>query len=511
MDIANVLRNLSDHSACVVTVRYYCFTLGCCFLSFSVFASSECLSATEQSAPAGSNIPITKGFDDAEAEDRNELVWFIETEVIERENYESASNNNYRETTIEFGAQWFGALNRSTDGFVDLSVLHEEVRLPSGDIISDEFVELNNVWIETRLDGLNSALRFGLQEFEEERGWWWNDDLVGVRWHGTTDSDWDYSVALLAETGDYNSRTEPADPEQDDLYYLLLQGQGQVSANTAIALYGLHSVDRSGAPGVGTLVASEAEDEIDATLTHLGIGIDHTFDNVRIGQLTLRGDIAFLNGTERRLEFADDETDDDSADEEGDAGSEGDENALDSNEDESLITGEVRSDINAWGIDIGAEWRLPFNPYPMLEFGLAIGSGSRTPQRNTTFRQTNLHDNSRDRGIYGNVLVPELSNLSVLSLAVTVPAGELGNFSLYHHRFEKVRTGGEMAENELDLEIVDTDSSDIGNETGLYFQFEPFDDAEVTIALSQFRLGRLFGSGSIDSVDRVALEFTFEF
>lgn len=157
--------------------------------------------------------------------------------------------------------------------------------------------------------GVDSALRFGLQNFVDGRGWWWDEERVGVRWLGHNSKGWVHSIAALAATDKFNTREEPVAPDQQDLYYLLAHGQRQFSANGKLALYGLHTSDQSGMTAIGSLIRPGLEDDVDASFYHAGMGLMYEVDVGRLGILNLRGDLAILSGLERRLVYSDDEPD----------------------------------------------------------------------------------------------------------------------------------------------------------------------------------------------------------
>jgi len=506
-------------------------------LSLPLVAMPLCIGFAALTTP----IVVAADDDDEEADDESDseiiadtdepqsggIVWILETEttrlVVPADSSSEPidapnSDNRLTETSVELGAQWYGSIGNSTTAYIDVSLFYENNREHSQTTQHETFAELNEFWLETPLPGLDSALRSGLQEFEDDRGWWWNKERVGVQWHGETSSGWSYSVAALRGTNDFTTLNQPGDPEIDDIYHLLFQGDTDIGDKSQLSLYGLHSMDRSGTPDIGSLIPEGREDEADASLTHAGLGLLHEVEFENFGLVTLRGDIALLHGNERRILFEQDEEDDaedDSEDEENET-SPDDEEDLDvpgDNDPEVLeISGSTKTDINAWAIDIGISWQLPFTFEPVIEAGLATGSGTSSTNTggSTTFRQTGLHDNGQDRGTYGNVLVPELSNLQVLSFAASLPIAEANEISIYHHRFRKMESSGELPGNELDLE-TDSISADIGRETGLYLQLEVFDDIELNFAISQFRYGQAFGVQEADKIDRFSFEVTYEY
>ncbi len=119
--------------------------------------------------------------------------------------------------------------------------------------------------------------------------------------------------------------------------------------------------------------------------------------------------------------------------------------------------------LGGWAIDVGATGQLDqHRARPSLSLGYAFASGDSVAGdgRDTTFRQTDLEDNSARLGglrrltYYGELFDPELSNLQVLTVAVGARPGRRVGIDLVVHRYVQSVLRGSFPSSALDPEIV---------------------------------------------------------
>jgi alginate production protein len=102
--------------------------------------------------------------------------------------------------------------------------------------------------------------------------------------------------------------------------------------------------------------------------------------------------------------------------------------------------------LGGWALDGGISRRLPVPFRPVLTVGYARASGDRSSEDRAdhTFRQTGLEDNegrfdgAKVFAYYGSVLQPELSNLEILTAAVSLNARRRSSLDLVYHRYRQV-------------------------------------------------------------------------
>lgn len=119
--------------------------------------------------------------------------------------------------------------------------------------------------------------------------------------------------------------------------------------------------------------------------------------------------------------------------------------------------------LAGWAVDVGATGQLDqHRGRPSLSLGYAFASGDSVAGdgRDTTFRQTDLEDNSARLGglrrltYYGELLDPELSNLQVLTAAVGARPGRRVGIDFVVHRYVQSVLRGSFPSSALDPEIV---------------------------------------------------------
>lgn len=102
--------------------------------------------------------------------------------------------------------------------------------------------------------------------------------------------------------------------------------------------------------------------------------------------------------------------------------------------------------LAGWAVDGGISQRLTLPLRPVLTVGYARASGDRNSEdrADQTFRQTGLEDNegrfdgAKVFAYYGSVLQPELSNLEILTAAVSLKARRRASLDLVYHRYAQV-------------------------------------------------------------------------
>jgi alginate production protein len=191
-------------------------------------------------------------------------------------------------------------------------------------------------------------------------------------------------------------------------------------------------------------------------------------------------------------------------------------------------------DVTAVAGDLGLRWRLPTAAPFQVGAAYAFGSGDRDDNdRSERFEQTGLHSNrSRFTGTrsplyrYGDALQPDLSNLHIASLYLSIPQ-ERWDASLIYHRYARHRGREAIAADGIDVQ-PETDDRDIGNGVDLavaYYFGNPIgrgasrigvpqenDDTRSNLRLraSTFNPGDAFAAAA-DSQHRVTLELTLWF
>ncbi|MGH9896443.1 MAG: alginate export family protein, partial [bacterium] len=320
--------------------------------------------------------------------------------------------------------------------------------------------------------GKGVNLDLGRLHFEDERRWWWDDELDACRVAYETET-FDIALALARELGPSRSDRNTVDPQHDHVLRLIGQASWDFRPNHAIEFFLLHQDDHSPAEPLGQVVPLERQDESDARLTWLGARLLGVFDLRSQGILGYWLDTALVRGEEQFFEFE---------------------------EERSVVESITHQDVSGWGLDAGFNWILPMLWEPRLFAGYAFGSGDPTPEAGSdrSFRQTGLQANEAGFGgvqrftHYGILLAPELSNLGILTLGGGVSLLRSSSLDLVYHHYRLVEPAASLRDTRLELTLTGEDR-DVGNEIDIVLALEEWDLLELEFSAAAFRSGRAFG------------------
>ncbi|MGH7151388.1 MAG: alginate export family protein, partial [Planctomycetota bacterium] len=135
--------------------------------------------------------------------------------------------------------------------------------------------------------------------------------------------------------------------------------------------------------------------------------------------------------------------------------------------------------IRGYGFDVGATWELPLPLEPWLTAAYALGSGGDDDPTdgNSDFRQTGFQDNTDRWGgvttfnYYGELLDPELSNLSVATVGLGFRPGRRTSLDFVLHRYTQPRPAPFLRDVESDGDLlpgvqVEADPDGVHHELG---------------------------------------------
>jgi alginate production protein len=146
---------------------------------------------------------------------------------------------------------------------------------------------------------------------------------------------------------------------------------------------------------------------------------------------------------------------------------------------------ESRQKLSGYAYDAGATYRFTNVPLrPNVTLGIAFGSGDSNPTDTTnhTFRQTGLQSNeSRYAGVskfktYGEVLDPELSNLSIYTAGFGFQPGQSITADVVYHSYRLHKFGGaDMRNSPITAQLNEAEgaqpSKDVGKELDIVLGF----------------------------------------
>ncbi|NUN49740.1 MAG: alginate export family protein [Candidatus Brocadiae bacterium] len=368
----------------------------------------------------------------------------------------------------------FYSFGRPLSIFVQARLVMEEDLLDSStpDPKSDYFARRGEMWVASeKVAGLPLTLEGGRLNFEDDRRWWWDEDLDAAR--ATVDiGDFELSLAVAEEL--FTTRTDRGyvDPDYENVLRILFEGSWDFHEDHAVQLFGLYHDDHSGRHHVDDVVLLEREDPSDADLVWIGVRATGAFDFGTYGGLAYWFDLAGVSGRDRVHA------------------------SEPISHEEAVIEEIVKQKVIGWGFDVGVTYALPVFLEPRLTLGYARGSGDARPRDRVDrgFRQTGIHANESAFGgvqsfkSYGRLLEPELSNLGILTAGIGCSLFDNSSLDLVFHDYRLARTAGGLGDGRLELE-TDGRHREVGQAFDLTLSIEEWTRVEFEVALSVFRAG----------------------
>lgn len=369
--------------------------------------------------------------------------------------------------------------------FGQLQFVMEEDLLPhSEDEVSSQWLQREEMWIASEdIAGSGVSVEVGRLDFEDDRRWWWDEELDAVRVIYERESA-EIAIAFAREVWPHRSDISFVEPEHDRISRWIGEFSWDFRSDHSLEIFAIHQDDRSRTRSVGSVIDTAREDEPDSSLTWIGARVMGAVDLGAPGVLGYWVDSATVNGREHWTEY--DEVSDD----------------------QSVVSSVTRRDVEGWAFDVGASWLPPLAWEPRLFVGYALAS--------KWFRQTGVQANEAGFGgverfgHYGFLLDPELANLQIWTAGVGVSLLRSSSLDLVYHDYRLKQSSDELWDAELELELTG-DSRAVGREIDLVLALEEWERIEFTLATSAFRPDKALGSrrGRWSYGSFVAFRFVF--
>ncbi len=311
-------------------------------------------------------------------------------------------------------------------------------------------VVVNDLWFAKHNSESGNTIRVGWQYLYDERGFWWSDTLAGVTLvHAAANSEWRLTAALQDQL--VSADLSGVDPDNSNLW-LLSEWVKWLEGNSRVVI---HSV------------------------------IKRAFDVDEAGQLSVWAgglvDYAVIQSELESLNI------------------------------QSAIAVSFNSANNGHGdaasfIEFGGVWSRATQRAPKVEIYYTYASGPNSasdpvsdsdndslasvdPEVSAAsgggFQQTGLHNNySR----YGDLLLPTLTNLQILSAVMSVQLNPEFQLSFAAHHFRRAGSSSAFAANDLGLTSSNGESA-IGIEVGAGLYYTPDVNTSAYITCSYFSPG----------------------
>ncbi|HKY07051.1 MAG TPA: alginate export family protein, partial [Candidatus Binatia bacterium] len=279
-----------------------------------------------------------------------------------------------------------------------------------------------------------------------------------------------------------------SEPENEGVFRVLTRANWRYFNNHGLDFFFLHHNDRSRTPAVGSLVKTDSEDDSDARLWWSGIRASGNEPMATHGELSYWADIATVFGRETFLEF-------DRA-----------------SGNRQVVTSRQRRRVRGWALDLGVRWATTLPAEPLFILGYAIGSGDRRPEKGTdrAFRQTGLQSTDEEFRIYGELLQPELSNLSIPVVAVQFPISSKSYVEFAYRHFRQVHAAPFLRDGRIEADPNGI-KKNIGQEWMLYSLIKQWKNIEIELVGAAFRSGNAYGALSGKMAYSLFTKITYEF
>jgi hypothetical protein len=318
--------------------------------------------------------------------------------------------------------------------------------------------------------GHDLSLKLGRQNFEEPRRWWWDDDLDAVATRYRRD-EWFFEFGVARELARTSLAENFVEPENAGVIRVLARTNWSYFRDHGLDLFFLHHYDRSATPSLGGLVRTKREDPSDARLWWAGLRASGGEPGTQHGEFSYWADAAFVLGNERLLEFTD-----------AAGGIE-------------FVKSRINQRVRGWAIDLGGRWGSRLPGQPLFTLGYAIGSGDKKPGKglDRSFRQTTLQSNDEEFRTYGELLRPELSNLSIPVVAVQFPILWKSHVEFAYRHFRQIHAAAFLRDGRIEAEPNGIQKN-IGHEWMLYAAIKQWKNLEIELVGAAFRAGDAYGA-----------------
>ena len=353
---------------------------------------------------------------------------------------------------------------------------------------SDRLGERGELWLSwERLFNSDAAIKIGRQNFIEPRRWWWDSDLDSIRFDYTRDS-WQIYIAVAETVTRQTTREKFIDPHEDDVLRWLGNANWKLAPSLRFAAFYFRQRDHSAQPALNTLVETARADESDASLTWLGLRAAGEIGLHSGERLTYWLDGAAVTGEETVFDYVNEP-----------AGM-------------SRIAARRSQRVRGHAVDVGLHWFPLTKHWPILALSHARGSGDKNRNDDTdhAFRQTGLQDADQEFRYYGELLRPELSNLSITTALVGFHLPGATRLTLGYHWFRQVYPSPFLRGARIEL-LPAGEATDIGRELSLLVDIRKWENLKVVLAAATFKAGNAYGPATGERVTSFFVQFAYEF
>ena len=330
-------------------------------------------------------------------------------------------------------------------------------------------------------------LEFGRIEYSDERQWWWDEYLDTIRLQFDI-NDIEFMLATGSQQGRERSSDDFIDPQEEDISRVLANINWSLGNEQGVSFYYLSQDDESDSYVLNDSIAENRADASDADLRWFGLAYRGAFEADSIGAIDWRIGYAKLSGDEIVYDISDPVANIVTVD------------AIDS------------FDIDASAYELSFEWQPAWLDDVTIVYAYAAGSGDANlgDSKIDSFRQSGLHNNEADFLYYGELFQPELSNIKIHSLGISLDAIDNLDVSLLLHDYRQDEADSEMRDVAIDLDPNGL-SRDLGSEIDLIAVYELDNGLELEFVTTVFEAGAAYGANAGRKSRYWSVDLTYNF
>lgn len=389
----------------------------------------------------------------------------------------------------ELQFQLYYRANERFSAFGEIKLSAEQLSYPNQTPHrSDRLAERGELWLSwERLFNSQAAIKIGRQNFIEPRRWWWDSDLDALRidYASTT---WQVNMAVAQTLARLTTLDKFIEPNEEDVLRWLGNASWKPSLGLQFAAFYLRQRDHSTRPALNSVIETARVDESDASLNWLGLRATGEIGLRSGNRLTYWLDSATLYGEETVYDYVNEP-----------AGT-------------SRVAARRTQQVRGHAVDTGLHWFPQARHWPILAISHARGSGDKNPSDDTdhAFRQTGLQDPDQEFRYYGELLRPELSNLSITTALVGFNLPGATRLTLGYHKFQQVYPSPFLRAARLDISPGGA-STDIGRELSLLIDMRKWENLKMILAAGIFTAGNAYGPAAGERATSFFAQFAYEF
>ena len=330
-------------------------------------------------------------------------------------------------------------------------------------------------------------LEFGRIEYSDERQWWWDEYLDTIRMQFDL-NDIEFMLATGSQQGRERSSDDFIDPQEEDISRVLARINWKLGTDQRVSFYYLSQEDESALYLVSDTIAENRVDESDADLRWFGLAYQGALEADSIGAIDWRIGYAKLSGDEIVYDISDPVA--------------------------NIVTvDDIDSfDIDASAYELSFEWQPTWVDDVSIFYVYAAGSGdaNQGDSKIDSFRQSGLHNNEADFLYYGELFQPEVSNIKIHSLGISLGAIDNLDVSLLLHDYRQDEADSEMRDVAIDLDPNGL-SRDLGSEIDLIAVYELDNGLELEFVTAVFEAGAAYGANAGSKSRYWSVDLTYYF